>query len=186
MSVTLNTNQTNSGVYISNNSTSTKENDENSLKFNEILEQEKQNQVQNSKTENGIFLDLSNLSSNRVKENFQKITKAVENMVDYNTGEKVDFNSLSEAQQRVLLDFVTDELYMMQNYFQNDFEIANIQIQKDENFSVLVNFTDDIGGLISKKNTSSPTYTQMNEIKNLSLKQEDAMLKQALNLNQSI
>ncbi|MCH5336206.1 MAG: hypothetical protein J1D99_02185 [Campylobacter sp.] len=186
MSVTLNTNQTNSGVYTSNNSTSTKENDENSLKFNEILEQEKQNQVQNSKTENGIFLDLSNLSSNRARENFQKITKAVENMVDYNTGEKVDFNSLSEAQQRVLLDFVTDELYMMQNYFQSDFEIANIQIQKDENFSVLVDFTDDKGELISKKNTSSPTYTQMNEIKNLSLKQEDAMLKQALNLNQSI
>lgn len=55
-----------------------------------------------------------------------------------------------------------------------------------KNFSVLVDFTDDKGELISKKNTSSSTYTQMNEIKNLSLKQEDAMLKQVLNLNQSI
>ena len=158
MSVNLNTNHSNSGVYTSNNinSTNTNENNENSLEFDEVLEQSQNinDDIQISKE----ALELLN-SSNLAKDNFQKIQKALENITDYNTGEKIDFNSLSEAQQRDLVDFISDELYMMQNYSQDDFEIANIQIQKDENFVfAIASFTNDKGELVS------PSYEKAKDL----------------------
>lgn len=122
----------NSGIYIPGNisSNNTSKTNENSSNFSKTLEQNNAYDIQISKE----ALSLPN-ASNLAKDNFEKTTKALENMTDYNTGEKVDFNSLNKAQQKDLVEFLGEELYSHQRDTNNEnVDFSNVKIKREQGF----------------------------------------------------
>ena len=158
MSVNLNTNHSNSGVYTSNNinSTNTNENNENSLEFDEVLEQSQNinDDIQISKE----ALELLN-SSNLAKEIFEKALRGIQNLADYETGEKIDFNSLSEQAQKDLFEHLSLTLTRKERILGKELEIESIKIQTIEGrmFPWNVYKTED-GEIIDTTKTDSLKY----------------------------
>lgn len=144
MSLNLNTNNLISSIYTPSNisSNNTSKTNENSSNFSKTLEQNKAYDIQISKE----ALSLSN-ASNLAKDNFEKITKALENMTDYNTGEKVDFNALNKAQQKDLVEFLGEELNLHQRDINNEnVDFSNVKIKREQGFVFASSdFIDDKG-----------------------------------------
>ena len=138
MSVNLNTNHSNSGVYTSNNinSTNTNENNENSLEFDEVLEQEKQNQslVQNQTQNNSELPYLSLKPQDMAQKDFQTALKALDKLVDYNTGEKIEFDSLSEEQQKDLLKYLAMDFNLAQSFYEDKLEYSKVNIIREDKY----------------------------------------------------
>lgn len=91
-------------------------------------------------------LNLSNASS-LAKGNFEKIQKVLTDLRDSNTGEKVDFNSLSRAQQKDLVDFLGGKLLHHQEVLKNaNIRFSNVKITQDEGYVFAsTEFIDDKG-----------------------------------------
>jgi len=98
--------------------------------------------------------------------NFPKITKAIENLSDANTGEKIDFNSLEELVQKDLLDFLGTELMAHQKEFKNaNLDFLNVKIEYRANYIIASSeFIDENGEKVN---------LMKDFLKNLNLSQGD-------------
>lgn len=142
MNLNLNTNNLNSRIHSNISSNNTSKTNESSSNFSEALKQNQAYDIQISKE----ALRLSN-ASNLAKDNFEKITKAIGNLTDYNTGEKIDFNSLNKAQQKDLVEFLADGLLQHQRASNNEnVDFSNVKIKQEQGFVFASSdFIDDKG-----------------------------------------
>ncbi|MFQ6341561.1 hypothetical protein [Campylobacter sp. VTCC 70190] len=92
--------------------------------------------------------DIDKLNpKNLANDNFSKISKALDNIINPKTGEKVSLDLLSENEQRNLATFAADYLYM----FQNDFKTQDINVKielEPQSMKALVYFEDKQGRVL--------------------------------------
>ncbi|MFQ6341560.1 hypothetical protein [Campylobacter sp. VTCC 70190] len=92
--------------------------------------------VQNSKQE--IKADTTPYSKLKpeamAQSDFEMALKALDKLVDYKTGESVDFDSLNEKQQKHLLEHLASNLNFAQHYYDDRLEYSKIYIAREEKY----------------------------------------------------
>jgi len=105
-------------------------NDKNSSVYSRIVDENED--FKNTLKLNVNKLEYENFSENihiKSKEHFQKALKAIENLSDFDTGEKIDFNSLEEPVQKDLLQYLGKALKFKEELAHEKLDFYKVEIQ---------------------------------------------------------